>query len=256
MNSTLSLTTRTAVLLAGVLLGFGVISVRADEPITVTAANLNAAAEDQSSAEASSKIIGQFTAFAGSTANATALVDGLRAGTSISLTSTVNGQVTTTTFQPATGALGYGNTFIALALARQTLTHDGITSPTPAQIVVALNGGSFTGSSGQSLTFAGVLALRAKGDGWGDVAKTLDLKLGPVVRAAHETTGEMKEMAHVSANTAVTTPPGAARSEEAKVSARSLSESNRPSWPLGSPMGTPGAGTAAAAHVAGGGGHR
>jgi hypothetical protein len=114
------------------------------------------------------------------------LVTGLRDGTVVSLsTPAADGTVTVTEFQPATGKLGYGNAFISLALAEDSLTKAGITSPTSAQLVTALNGGDITLADGTVTTFSGVLALRAAGQGWGDIAKSLGVKLGPVVSSLH-----------------------------------------------------------------------
>jgi len=131
------------------------------------------------------RLVTTFTTFAGSTANAQALVEGLRTGTSISLVDASN---TTTTFTPATGAMGWGNVKIALALAQAELTHAGITNPTPADIEAALNGGTVTTGT-TSTTFAGVLAQRASGMGWGQIAHADALNLGKVVSAASKPAG-------------------------------------------------------------------
>ncbi len=140
------------------------------------------------------KLATHYSDFAGSDANALALVDGLRNGSPVTLetTSTVKNAdgttgtvVTPTTFQPATHKMGYGNINIALALAQDELTKAGITDPTAAEIEAALNGGSITSTSGETQTFQGVLALRADGEGWGKVAKTLGVNLGDVVSASH-----------------------------------------------------------------------
>lgn len=140
------------------------------------------------------KLATRYSDFAGSNANALALVDGLRDGTSVTLdtTSTVknaNGTtstvVTPTTFQPATHRMGYGNVNIALSLAQDELTKAGITDPTAAEIEAALNGGSITSANGETQTFQGILALRAKGEGWGKISKALGVKLGDVVSASH-----------------------------------------------------------------------
>ncbi|HEX7632011.1 MAG TPA: hypothetical protein VF388_07760 [Lacunisphaera sp.] len=167
-------------LAAPALLGTWPGALRAEEPLSVTAQRLDETAEVAEHGAPAARIGAKFTTFAGSADNATALVTGLHDGTAITLSSTVNGQTTTTTFTPATGKLGYGNTFIALALAQGSLAKAGITSPTPAQIQAALNGGPVTGSSGTAVTLTGVLTLRATGEGWGDIAKTLDLKLGRI----------------------------------------------------------------------------
>jgi hypothetical protein len=127
----------------------------------------------------------KFTKLAGSEANATELVNGLRTGSSITLTSTVDGVVTTTTFTPvATNGTGYGSVFISLKLAQEELKKLGISNPTPVQLESVLNGGTVTTSTG-TVSVNGILALRASGQGWGQIAKTLDVKLGHVLRDAH-----------------------------------------------------------------------
>src|SRR6185312_16307633 len=71
----------------------------------------------------STRLTTEFTPFAGSDANAQALVNGLRSGSAVTLTETVAGTnggpstTTTTTFTPDTGKMGYGNVKIALSLA-------------------------------------------------------------------------------------------------------------------------------------------
>ena len=145
-----------------------------------------AIAADPATPKAESRISSDFTTFAGSTANSSSLVSGLRTGGPITLASTdPKGVVTETTFTPLTGKMGYGNVNISLALAQRNLTNLGITQPTPAQIQTALNGGSFTtiGADGKPVTttMKGVLELRADGMGWGKIAQTYGYKLGPVI---------------------------------------------------------------------------
>lgn len=141
----------------------------------------------------SGKLASTYMTFAGSDANAEALVTGLRNGSSVTLETTTttknaNGTTSTTTtpttFQPATGKLGYGEVNIALALAKSELAKLGITDPTAAEIEAALNGGTVTLADGSTQTLQGVLALRAQGEGWGRVAKTLGFNLGAVVSAS------------------------------------------------------------------------
>src|SRR5215469_16100676 len=68
------------------------------------------------------RITHEFTSFAGSPANAQALVDGLHSGTAVTLTSTTStGAIVTTTFTPDTGKLSDGNVRIALSLAEASL---------------------------------------------------------------------------------------------------------------------------------------
>lgn len=132
------------------------------------------------------RISGSFTNFAGSPDNSAALTSGLRQGTPINLTSTApDGTVTITSFTPATGPMGYGNVRISMALAQQQLATYGITNPTPEQLAASLNGGQITyiGPNGlpTTTTLNGVLAQRASGAGWGQIAQTNGTKLGPVI---------------------------------------------------------------------------
>lgn len=145
-----------------------------------------AIAADPATPKVESRISSDFTTFAGSTANSSSLVSGLRTGGPITLTSTdPKGVVTETTFTPLTGKMGYGNVNISLALAKQNLANLGYTQPTPEQIQVALNGGSFTtiGADGKPVitNMTGVLDLRSQGMGWGKIAQTYGYKLGPVI---------------------------------------------------------------------------
>ncbi len=112
----------------------------------------------------------------------------MRTGGEITLTATVNGQVATTKFTPSTSLQGYGNVFISLALAQQELAAQGITHPTAAEIQAALDGGSIivgTGATAKTVQLTGVLVLRASGEGWGQIANQLDVKLGRVVSDLH-----------------------------------------------------------------------
>lgn len=156
-------------------------------------AALSATAVAGTTTTASSKLVSTYTPFAGSQTNAEALVDGLSDGSAITLETTTsvkntNGTVSTvttpTTFQPATGKLGTGNVNIALALAENQLSGMGITDPTGAEIEAALNGGTVVLADGSSQNLQGVLALRAEGQGWGQIANTLGFKLGDVVSAS------------------------------------------------------------------------
>jgi len=144
------------------------------------------------------KIASNFTTLAGSDANALKLVNALRTGTDATLTTTTTtpgtggaAPTTTTTestITPATGKMGWGNVKIALALAQAQLTKLGITNPTADQLNAALNGGTVSVTTGTGATAVttettldGVLAMRAEGMGWGQIAQAGGTKLGPVV---------------------------------------------------------------------------
>ena len=137
----------------------------------------------------STRLSTEFTSFAGSSANSQALVTGLRDGTAITLTETTTATTTTpsttttTTFTPATGKMGYGNVKIALSLAEASLAKAGITDPTAAELEAALNGGTLVLADGTSIDLKGVLAERAAGEGWGQIAKADGFKLGDVMRS-------------------------------------------------------------------------
>lgn len=136
----------------------------------------------------STRLNTEFATFAGSDTNSQALVTGLRDGTAITLNDVIknaDGTLTTTstTFMPATGKMGYGNVKIAMSLAEATLAKGGITDPTAAELAAALNGGTLLLADGTSINLKGVLAQRAAGEGWGQIAKADGFKLGDVMRS-------------------------------------------------------------------------
>lgn len=137
-----------------------------------------------STTQETTRLSNEFTGLAGSTTNAQALVNGLHSGTAVTLTSvSATGAATTTTFTPDTGKLGYGNVRIALSLAEASLAKQGITDPTSAELAAALNGGTLVLADGTSISLKGVLAERAAGQGWGQIANSLGFKLGDVMRS-------------------------------------------------------------------------
>jgi len=153
-----------------------------------TATSSGTSVSTGTSTQESTRLSTEFTSFAGSATNSQALVTGLRDGTAITLddvTKNPDGTTTTTatTFQPATGKMGYGNVKIALSLAEASLAQAGITDPTAAEMAAALNGGTLVLADGTSIDLKGVLALRAAGEGWGQIAKNMGFKLGDVMRS-------------------------------------------------------------------------
>jgi hypothetical protein len=117
-------------------------------------------------AQSESQLTEKYAALAGSEANAKLLVTGLRDGTDFKIGST--------SFDPPTGKMGYGNVNIALSLAEKSLADKGITDPTPAQLQSALIGTDAK---------PGILALRADGQGWGQIANSMGFRLGEVMRS-------------------------------------------------------------------------
>jgi len=118
------------------------------------------------SAQSESQLVEKYATLAGSEADAQTLVTGLRAGGDFT--------IGTTSFDPPTGELGYGNVNVALALAEKSLADQGITSPTPEQLHAALIGTDAA---------PGVLALRAEGKGWGQIALSQGTTVGEVMRS-------------------------------------------------------------------------
>jgi hypothetical protein len=87
----------------------------------------------------------------------------------------------TISFDSPIGGTGYGNVDTALALAEADATKNKqLKLPlTPEQLKAALLGGTVRTAPGapSTVTFTGILALREKGNGWGEVAKALNLEL-------------------------------------------------------------------------------
>lgn len=127
-------------------------------------------------------LVTAYSGLLGSETNATSTVQGLRTGTTISLASSDPTQPART-FSAPTQPMGYGNINITLALAEKSLQQVGITDPTPEQVQAALLGGMVQTATGP-VSLAGVLAARAAGMGWGEIAQSLGVKLGSIVSAS------------------------------------------------------------------------
>ena len=121
------------------------------------------------------KLVQKYTDLAGSEKNSRALVDGLRDSKKITLT---DGK-TTTTIDPPTQKMGYGNVNLALGMAEKSLADAGITNPTTEQLRTALMGGEIKTRTG-TVKLEGVLQMRADGMGWGQIANKLGFKVGEV----------------------------------------------------------------------------
>src|SRR6185503_13142562 len=145
-----------------------------------------------------------FALLAAGIATALAAVPALAqtSGTTTTSTTTVSTTATshestrlTTEFTPDTGKMGYGNVKIALSLAEASLTKAGITDPTAAEVAAALNGGKLVMTDGSTVDLKGVLAARAAGEGWGQIAKGMGFKLGDVMHSPKHA-GELAEHGH------------------------------------------------------------
>jgi hypothetical protein len=132
------------------------------------------------------KLSAEFAAFLGGETQAHTVINGLRQGTAFDLvtqttmTDPATGQTTTTTttttIDPPTGTMGYGNVRIALRLAQAELGELGITQPTPEQLSAILLGGTIN-----STQVDGILAMRADGMGWGQIAQHYGTTVGQLM---------------------------------------------------------------------------
>ena len=157
-----------------------------------------------------SKLVSSFTPLAGSTENATSLVNGLRSGSTIVLTApsgTPGAPPNTVTFTPPTRPMGYGNVRIALSLAKYQLASQGITQPTPEQLQTALMGTPTTSST--SLSQTGILQMRASGMGWGQIANSMGVKLGAVMSGKYVATTSTVNASGTRPSSGVTNAEGA-----------------------------------------------
>ncbi len=115
------------------------------------------------------------------------------------ITNVTTGTASTATFPSPTSTMNKGQTDIATSLAKAQLAQYGITQATPQQLNAALNGGTIsvgTGTGTKTVQLQGVLTQRAAGQGWGQIANGMGVKLGPVVSGmkskqhdAHEVEG-------------------------------------------------------------------
>jgi len=131
--------------------------------------------------QAQSRLVADFSDFAGSDPNARSVVVGLRQGSEIAL-ATVSGRAgPATQFTPPTRPMDYGNIRIALVLAREQLAQFGIARPNPAQLKAALVGGGVASRTNERVAtpvlLPGVLQMRAGGMGWQAIASSMGITL-------------------------------------------------------------------------------
>ncbi|HZN24867.1 MAG TPA: hypothetical protein VFB75_11615 [Burkholderiales bacterium] len=209
-----------AVLVAAALAG-GAQTVAADEAATLSGEiqRMDASATAKGSGAVTGKIAADFQSFAGSRQNSTALVNGLRNGSEVTLTQ--KGEPSAT-FTPPTKPMGYGNVSTSLSLAKYQLAQQGITNPTPEQLKTALNGGTIT-VDGKTFEYQGVLQMRADGQGWGQIAQQLGTKLGPVVSGMKAQNARIATLPAKHASTSTST--GATTASRASAGATSANNS-------------------------------
>ncbi|HEX7971804.1 MAG TPA: hypothetical protein VF501_06250, partial [Thiobacillus sp.] len=141
--------------------------------IRTTTRSTTTSAAVGTSITAEAKLSAEFAGFLGGETQAGAVVSGLRQGTAFSFN---DGTGTSTPIAPPTGTMGYGNVRIALRLAQAELSKLGITQPTAGELSAVLLGGTIDGTR-----VNGILAMRADGMGWGQIAKTYGMTVGQIM---------------------------------------------------------------------------
>ena len=111
-------------------------------------------------AQSTDALVDKYATLAGSKDNAQTLVNGLRTSTDF--------KIGTTSFATPAKPLGNGEINIALSLTEAKLGQQNIANPTTAQLETALES---------------VLQARADGQGWGEIANAMGIRLGDVVRS-------------------------------------------------------------------------
>lgn len=187
-----------------------------------------------------SRLVSRYTDLAGSDAAATDLVNDLRTGVDFSVTTDVTTTVTnadgttTTTTAPVTttianpnGAMGWGEVNITLSLAQALLDSGAATD-----LQSALTGTTTTVTNPDgtitTTTAGGVLAMRADGMGWGQIAKELGFNLGTLISAGNRN-GKATDAAAANAGRAASTKPDKASRTTGKPDL--VSRIERPSRP-------------------------
>ena len=118
------------------------------------------------------KIAAGFVGLAGSETNAIALVESLREGIVVDLgyPGAIPQEHATVRVQPPTGPMDWHDVRMSLILARDALTAFGVLRPSGEQLHAALLGGTVTVPGARTVTFRGVLRMRADGRSWEQVA--------------------------------------------------------------------------------------
>ncbi|MHB8911265.1 MAG: hypothetical protein ACYC42_01115 [Lysobacter sp.] len=183
------------------------------------------------------RLVDRYSELAGSDAAATDLISDLRTGGDFSVTQDVTTTVTnpdgttTTTTAPVTttianpnGAMGWGEVNITLSLAQALLG-----SGAAPDLQSALTGASTTVTNPDgtttTTTAGGVLAMRADGMGWGQIAKELGFNLGTLVSAGN------RNAKATDAATAKADRAGKAKAERTTGKPDRVARAERPSRP-------------------------
>lgn len=129
-----------------------------------------------------------FVDLAGSDDNILALAYALREGVGARLTFPTDPESSavpdTVLIDPPTGKMDWNDVKMALMLARDALQRYGIVRPTGDQLYAVLIGGEAPAANGSTLSFRGVLTMRADGMNWGAIAAERYRRPEITVRAA------------------------------------------------------------------------
>ncbi|HEX9673144.1 MAG TPA: hypothetical protein VGA12_06880 [Burkholderiales bacterium] len=175
-------------LLLTALLGAGGLAAGTDAQDAATSTAPRAAVSS-GEPQAQVRLVGEFSALAGSEANAHSLVTGLRQATEITLTAPGAGgrPGTATRLVPPTRPMDYGNVRVTLVLAREQLAQLGVNQPTPGQIKAVLAGGGIAsrtnGRAASPFLHPGLLQMRAGGMSWTKIAGTMGITLAQAKQA-------------------------------------------------------------------------
>ncbi|NUS38645.1 MAG: hypothetical protein HOQ02_06430 [Lysobacter sp.] len=156
-----------------------------------------------------SKLVDRYATAAGSTQAATDLIHALRTGTSFTAsqqvtTTDATGKTTTSTVQSSVAnpakPMGYGEINITLAMA-QALVKSGAYPSLQAALTGTTTTTTATNGTTTTTTSGGILAMRAKGAGWGQIAKSFGLNIGELVRSGNDkSAGTQHDHAHAGAD--------------------------------------------------------
>jgi hypothetical protein len=147
-----------------------------------------------------SRLSSEFAGFLGDTEQAHVVVDGLRQGTAFTY---IQPGTPDAIIDPPTGTMGYGNVRIALRLAQAELSKLGIAQPSPEELAAILLGGEIDGAP-----VDGILALRAEGMGWGQIAQQYGTTVGQLMGKGRGLTKQPSTLNQ--ASTGGKTAPGSA----------------------------------------------
>ncbi len=194
------------------------------------------------------KIATEVGPLACSTEDVQKIVDSLHNGTPVTLTSSVSGETKTATFTPQGNRVGYGEAYIALALAAEQLRNAGVSNCAtadqwqavlfggPSSTSSSMSGSTTAATSGSTSRFAGVLALRQQGQGWGQIAQASNVQLGRIVSSA---TSSLNSTSSASSPTGIASPnlyrsPSSSSSSQSTTSS-SMQSTGQQSWPTYAP---------------------